>query len=91
MDNYPKKRPKVSEVREWEKIHDGYITGHSDTVIGEIEIYKAHPFSDYYKVSIKMKNLKRSNRLFYGELAHQKMSHYLEPFGVTGLYQGSYF
>ena len=70
MSHY--KRPKVSQVDEWDLLFRSCITDHwrGDSFNGTVEVYNGYPFPDFYKVVwYPLYGTKKEQKLFYGESA----------------------
>lgn len=83
MNRYPSKRPSVKQVTEWNTVF-------TDTMDydwrglggGTVIVQNGYPFPDFYKVRYKMGNdTKWSQKLFYGESAHNQVRMFVYDLG----------
>ena len=81
----PSKRPKVSQVSEWDLIFEDSVLDHCRGVSNDctVQIYNGYPFPDFYKVVVKWhdENKKNTNKLFYGETAHNQVENFVYDLG----------
>ena len=79
---YPSKRPSVKSVTHWDLIFENKI-GNSfrwNVFNDEVEVYRAWPYPDFYKVVTVVSEQKKS-KLFYGESAHTQVESYVYDLG----------
>ena len=84
----PSKRPKVSQVDEWNLLFRDCITDHwrGASFNGTVEVYNGYPFPDFYKVVwYPLYGPKKEQKLFYGESAHFDVERYVSDLGFNNV------
>ena len=80
----PSKRPKVSQVEEWEFVYSDYNYKHwrGDAYAGEVRVERGYPVPDFYRVIFRPKfEGKKVSKLFYGESAWNEVERYVYDLG----------
>jgi len=81
----PSRRPKVSQVSEWDLIFEDSVLDHWRGVSNDctVQIYNGRPFPDFYKVVVKWhdENKKNTSKLFYGETAWNDTERFVYDLG----------
>ena len=78
----PSKRPKVSQVQDWQVLFAESIENHWAGKNGSCYVYRGYPFPDFYKVVyVEAGTLKKTSKLFYGESAWSQTEMYVYDLG----------
>ena len=87
----PSKRPKVGQVKHWDKIYDNSNYNHwrGAEYGGRVEVYNGYPFPDFYKVVFTPAEGKRTSKLFYGESAHHDVRRFVSDLGFQSVYNSN--
>jgi hypothetical protein len=89
MSHYrPSKRPKVSQVDQWDLLFTDSITDHwrGNSFDGAVEVYNGYPFPDFYKVVWYPKYGSKEQKLFYGETAWMDAERYVSDLGFRNVH-----
>lgn len=80
---YPSKKPKVSQVKEWQTIYSDELHNHwrGDAFNGVVTVSEGRPFPDYLRVVFTPVNSKRVTKYFYGEMAIHQCRRYVSDLG----------
>jgi hypothetical protein len=80
---YPSKRPKVSQVSNWDLIFQDTISNHwrGDAYNGSIQVYRGEPFWDYYKIIYTPNEGKKVTKYMYGESAWSQAEMFVYDLG----------
>jgi len=83
MNNYPSRRPKVSQVKQWETIFAETVD-HTWKVnqIQTAIVERGYPFYDFYRVKYTNDETgAKTSKLFYGESAVYEVTRYVNDLG----------
>lgn len=85
---YPSKRPKVSQVKQWQTIWNDEIHNHwrGDDFSGVATVSVGYPFADYYRVVFTPVVGKRVTKYFYGEMAVYEVRNFVDDLGFRSAY-----
>ena len=80
---YPSKRPKVSQVSEWETIYTEDMEHDWRGLYGgTVIVQRGYPFPDFYRVITHMgKPAEKKSKLFYGESAWNQVEMFVYDMG----------
>ena len=81
----PSKRPKVSQVSEWDLIFEDAVLDHWRGASNDctVQVYNGRPFPDFYKVVVTPHafDKRRYSKLFYGETAWNDTERFVYDLG----------
>lgn len=91
----PSKRPKVSQVREWDTVFYDRIDNHwrGDAYNGVVKVYVGYPFPDFYKVIFwpHETGKKKTTKYFYGESARFDVARHVSDLGFQSIYNSDLY
>jgi hypothetical protein len=83
----PSKRPKVSQVKEWDLLFEDSILDHwrGPQYDCTVRVVNGYPFPDFYKVEVDHHNTDSltTRKFFYGESAWSDVNRYVYDLGFT--------
>ena len=79
----PSRRPSVKQVSEWRSLYWDSIDQDWRGRSMSVNVENGYPFPDFYKVVVKWhdENKKNTNKLFYGETAHNQVENFVYDLG----------
>ena len=81
---YPSKRPKVSQVKEWDLLFEDSVLDHwrGSQFDCTVRVWNGYPFPDFYKVEVDNHSSDKTTRkFFYGETAWMKVNNFVHDLG----------
>lgn len=86
----PSRRPKVSQVSEWDLLFEDSVLDHwrGSDFDCTVEVYNGRPFPDFYKVVVRPHSVGKKNysKLFYGETAWSDTERFVYDLGFRNFY-----